>query len=257
MPPARGITHHATEFFDDAEAMRLEDTVWWSRGRRAILRTYLSRARDTAPFTRIVEIGCGSGGHLELLAEYGEVTAVEQSEALAKRARSRNVARTVHAGDIADLTLSDRFQMVCLFDVLEHIEDDDAFVKMLEAVAEPGHWLLLSVPACQFLYGPHDELLHHYRRYSRRRLEGLLRRNGYTITKGSYFLFFVFPIAVLSRLAERLRSALGRRPRDVNLGVVPPWANTALIRLLKLEAALARVIPLPIGVWYIALARKA
>jgi len=251
------IGDHATEFLDAAEAMRIEDTVWWSVGRRTILRTYLERARREAPLTRIAEIGCGSGGNLRLLAEYGEVTGVERSAILAERARSRGAAKEVYLGDFFDLDLRGDFQMTCLFDVLEHIEDDDAFLTRLNRTVGPGHLLLLSVPACPFLFGPHDRLLHHYRRYSKRRLEDLLRRNGYTILKGSHFLFFVFPIAVWSRLMERLRARWGRAPTAVQLGVVPARTNAVLTAVLRVEAALAQVVPLPVGLWFIVLAKRA
>lgn len=252
----RDIVHHATEFIDDVEAVALEDTLWWCVGRRAILRRYLVRADRETPLSQILEVGCGSGGHLSLLSQYGNVTAVEQSEVLAKRARSRNVAKRVYVGDCLELEFPQTFQMVCLFDVLEHLEDDEAFLAQLDRIGRPGHWLLLSVPACQFLYGPHDEVLHHYRRYSRSRLEGVLKRSGYQCVRGSHFLFFLFPIAVLSRFMERLRGLAGRKQTTVELGVVPRWVNTLLVQVLKLEGAISQFIPLPIGVWYIVLAKK-
>src|SRR5262249_15052685 len=152
-------------------------------------------------------------------------------------------------GDFFELGVAGDFQMTCLFDVLEHIEDDDAFLRRLNGTVRPGHLLLLSVPACPFLFGPHDPLLHHYRRYSKLRLEELLRRSGYSIRQGSHFLFFVFPLAVGSRLIERLRARWGKPPTAVRLGVVPAWANTILTALLRVEAALARMTPLPVGLW--------
>src|SRR5262245_45674852 len=240
---------HATEFLDAAEAMRIEDTVWWCVGRQAILKKYLERARREAPLTRIAEIGCGSGGNLRLLAEYGEVTGVERSAILADRARSRGAAKRVYVGDYFELDLAGDFQMTCLFDVLEHIDDDESVLGRLSRTVRPGHLLLLSVPACPFLFGPHDRLLHHHRRYSKRRLEELLRGHGYTILKGSHFLFFMLPIAVGLRLMERLRARWGKPPTAVQLGVVPAWANTVLTVLLRAEATIAQVRPLPVGLW--------
>jgi SAM-dependent methyltransferase len=250
------IADHATEFLDAAEALRLEDTLWWCVGRRAILKRYLDRTRREVPQARILEIGCGSGGNLGLLAGYGEVSAVERSAVLAERARARSVAAAVYTGDVRELDLPARFELTCLLDVLEHAEDDDAFLTALDRIAQPGHLLLLTVPACACLWSPHDELLHHYRRYSKRGVERLLRRHGYTVLKGSYFVFFLFPLVAAARLGERLRARLGRAPAAVNVGVVPRWANTALVRLLELEAAIAERVPLPIGVWFVALAKK-
>ena len=256
MADTNQIRDHATEFFADAEAIHLEDTLWWWVGRRTILRNYLDMVKHESSPCAILEVGCGSGSDLSLLAEYGKVTAVEQSEILSERARSRNVAQEVLVGNVFDLGILPGFDLTCLFDVLEHIEDDDGFLNKLTQCVKPGHLLLLSVPACQFLYSQHDALLHHYRRYSKRGLENLLQRNGYTILRGSYFLFFLFPLIALSRLKEKAMAMLGIKQAAVSLGVVPKWANWLLTLVLKLEAVISQRASFPIGVWLIVLARK-
>ncbi len=251
------IQDHATEFFsDDRAALELEDRLWWFAGRRHILRRYLDRARARRPIERIVEIGCGSGGQLPLLAEYGEVTGIERSETLARRARSRDVAREVLTNDFFDIETGYDYQLTCLFDVLEHMEDDARFFRKLGTLAGPGHQVLLSVPACPSLYGPHDVLLHHYRRYSRPALRSLLERNGYRVVELSHFMFFMFPVAALMRIKDRIAARLGRPLKAVELGEVSPWLNTLFGRLLELESRLSRNAPLPVGLWLIALAEK-
>src|SRR5262249_32311506 len=162
------------------------------------------------------------------------------SEILAKRARARHIAKEVLVGDVFDLDVSHGFDMICLFDVLEHIADDNEFLKKINKFTEPGHLLLLSVPACQFLYSQHDALVHHYRRYSKKNFEILLKNNNYTILKSSYFLFLVFPVVVFSRMKEKVKSAMfGINQSTVNLGIVPKWMNWFLIAVLNLEAALS------------------
>ena len=250
------IKDHATEFFHDKEAFEIEDTLWWTVGRRSILASFLKRAEREATIRQILEIGCGSGGDLGLLSKYGAVSGVERSPILARRARARNVAKEIYEKDFFELDLSNYFDLFCLFDVLEHIEDDNAFLKRLSEHAGPGDLLLLSVPACQFLYSQHDALLHHYRRYSRIGVEMLLRNNGYKIIMSSYFVFFLFPIVAVSRMNEKLMSMLGRKQTEVKLGRVPAWINTILTGVLKTEAFISRLVRFPIGVWVIALARK-
>ena len=73
-----------------------------------------------------------------------------------------------------------QFDLVCAFEVLEHIEDDAAAVRQWAARLRPGGWLLLSVPAHQRRYGPADELVGHFRRYDPARLTALLARCGLT-----------------------------------------------------------------------------
>jgi SAM-dependent methyltransferase len=249
------IRDHATEFMNDAQAMALEDTIWWAVGRRSILRPFLDRARDHQ-IQKILEVGCGSGGDLSLLARYAKVWGVERSGILAGRARARNVAESVFESDFFDQEIDDQFDLFCLFDVLEHIEHDDRFIQRLAGRAGGAHMVLISVPACQFLFGPHDERLHHFRRYSRKGLERLLHRNGYEVLAINYFLFFLFPLALIARLHENLKSRFGFQPKEVNIGRVPAVINWLFIRVLRLEAFLGRFLSFPFGLWVVALARR-
>jgi SAM-dependent methyltransferase len=225
-------------------------------GRQSILRQFLDLAARSGPLRRILEVGCGSGGNFALLAGYGEVIGCERSETLARRARARGIATDVHSRDFFDLELSPSWDMTCMYDVLEHIENDGAFLRRLHGHVDPGHFLLLSVPACPFLYSEHDRLLHHYRRYTKSGLQDLLRANGFSVLRSTYFVTALFPIVALARIREKIAVRLGHRQREVNLGVVPGWLNRILTGVLRVEAAVARTVPLPFGVWVIVLARK-
>lgn len=255
MPIAPVIQDHATEFYHDSDAMAIEDRIWWALGRRAIIRQFLDRAAEQK-IEKVIEVGCGSGGDLPLLAQYGKVWGIERSAVLARRARQRGVAVDVYETDFFDRDIDPSVNLFCLFDVLEHIEQDDEFVRRLSQKANRDHMLLISVPACQFLFGPHDEMLHHYRRYSRRRLEALLEKHGYEIVRSSYFMFLLFPLAVLSRFLEGLKGRLGFRKKEVNIGRVPAPLNWLFTKALQLEGWLGRFIRFPIGLWVFALARK-
>ena len=250
------IQDHATEFFSDAEARVVDDTLWWMVGRRYLLRALLAKAQRQLPIHTILEIGCGSGGDLKVLSEFGEVSGNERSSILAARARARNVAKTIYEEDFFDLKVGADFDLYCLFDVLEHIEDDDAFVSRVCAHARSDHRLLLTVPACQFLFSQHDVLLHHYRRYSRGGLRRLLEKHGYEITTSSYFVFFLFPVVLAVRMWSRLKGALGFKESKIKLGRAPRVVNAILTLMLRLEAAIVQVIPFPVGVWVVVLARK-
>ena len=251
----RSIRDHATEFFEEAEALTIEDSIWWACGRRSIIRLYMDQAK-TKNVENILEIGCGSGGDLELLSRYGRVWGLERSAILAARARRRGVAVAVAESDLFDCEIDTRIDLFCLFDVLEHVKDDRGLIQRLSEKGHRDHLLLLSVPACQFLFGRHDELLHHYRRYSRARLEALLRAEGYDIVRSSYFMFLLFPLAVLSRVIEAARVRIGFNRKDVNLGRVPAPVNWLFTKVLQLEARLGQYMNFPIGLWLVVLAER-
>ena len=250
------IRDHALEFISDAAALQLEDTLWWYTGRRAVLCRFLDLARTLRPLRRIVEIGCGSGGDLAVLADYGEVVAVERSRILADRARRRGVAAEVIECDFFDLALDTEPDLYCLFDVLEHVEDDHGFVRRVADHTSPGQLLLVSVPAAPFLYSRHDELLHHFRRYTRRGLEEVLEQNGFAVCRSRYFLFSVFPLVAVARLQEKLLELIGRAPDRPRLGSVPGWINRVLESIVRCEARLVDRVRFPIGVWAFVLARR-
>jgi len=250
----RPLKDHAFEPIAAEDARELEDTLWWMVGRRSIIRNYLELAKQHMPLHLIMDVGCGSGGNLDLLSRYATVIGVERSRVLADRAAVRNAAIKIIMSDVLDLEPEESVTMFTMFDVLEHIEHDDDFIRKLSTLGSPSHLLLISVPACRFLYSQHDELLHHHRRYSRETLRDLLTSNDYDVLASSYFLFFIFPVVLLSRITERITSAFGWRRMQPNIGVVPRWLNWALIRIIQFEAFLGSRFRYPVGVWLFALA---
>jgi SAM-dependent methyltransferase len=248
---------HAFEHLPDREAAELEDTIWWHVGRQALLRALLDRAASTGPVGPIVEAGCGGGGNLAMLAGYGDVVGCDPSPTLARRSRERGIAREVHACGLEGLPADPgTFGLAASFDVMEHVAHDAGFVRRLAELVRPGGWCLMSVPACPWLYSEHDRLLHHYRRYTRRALASLLEGAGFRVVHATYFVMTLFPAVAAVRLKDRLLARTGQPQTQVNVGRVPGPLNRLLTSLLHAEAAVAGRIPLPIGVWAVALGRK-
>ena len=257
MNDPRAIQDHAMETMSDAESLRVEDRLWWMRGRKAIIRKYLERARRAGPVAAIMDIGCGSGGNLETLARYGKVVGLEPSATLAARARARGVAEAVLHQDARELGADQAIDLFTMFDVLEHIEDDRDFLARLRTKTARPHLLLLSVPACQFLYSDHDRILHHYRRYSRKTLRAALQAGGYRVLDMNYFMVLLFPLVLLARLKEKLQARFGAPRTAVDIGDTHPALAGPLEMTLRAEAAMARWIRFPVGLWLFVLAESA
>ena len=100
------------------------------------------------------------------------------------------------------------FEKILAFDVLEHIDQDLNFLIKLNKITRREHTLLLSVPACPFLYGEHDRLLSHYRRYSKKVLHERLTMAGYEVVSLDYHMFFAFPPACIARLLDKFKKYL-------------------------------------------------
>lgn len=248
------VKDHALECFSDDEATLMEDRLWWMTGRKAIIRRYLEIGIIEREKARIMDIGCGSGENLSVLREFGEVTGMEPSPVLAQRARRRGMAKAVYEEDHIAEEVAKTMTLFTMFDVLEHIEDDRSFLASLAQRTPQPHRLLVSVPACPSLYGEHDRLLHHYRRYNRKMLTGALKSAGYEVLQMSYHLAFLFPLAIATRMKDQVLAFCGLKRTKVSLGNVPEPISTAFAAILSAESIFVGRINLPFGLWLFALA---
>ncbi len=155
----------------------------------------------------VLEVGCGRGSLGVRLAQRYRYLGVEPDEgswAVASeriRRAGRGEVRNVMFEDLGDR----QFDLVCAFEVLEHIEDDAAALKEWAGRLRANGWLLLSVPAHQHRYGPADELAGHFRRYDPEAMAALLTSCGFTQIQ---LQLYGFP---LGYLLEAGRNLVGRR----------------------------------------------
>jgi SAM-dependent methyltransferase len=160
-----------------------------------------------AGVTDVLEIGCGQGSLGARLAQRYRYLGVEPDRASWEVARQR--MRAAGHGEVRNITSgelgTERFDLVCAFEVLEHIEDDAAAVKQWAARLRAGGWLLLSVPALQRRYGPADELVGHFRRYDPPAMTALLNGSGLDQVE---IRQYGFP---LGYLLETARNTIARR----------------------------------------------
>ena len=125
-----------------------------------------SRLDEVGPET-ILELGTGTGGvaiHLASRARYVGVEPDDTSRVVAASRIAGADARLVP--DIADLPSGELFDLVCAFEVLEHIVDDAGTLTQWVEHVRPGGQVLVSVPADPHRFGPWDELVGHVRRYT-------------------------------------------------------------------------------------------
>jgi SAM-dependent methyltransferase len=232
---------------------RLEDWYWWFVARRTAAVQFLKdHAPEEGPL-RILDAGCGTGGLLDVLSQWpdAEVTGIDFAGEALSFCRQRGHRRL--AG--SDLTVlpfrSDSFDVVTALDVLEHIQNDARALEEIFRVLRPGGILVASVPAYQFLWGPHDEALHHFRRYNAGQFAEVVNKSGLRVERETYLLSALFPVAALMRLASKRRSH-----GSAGLPQVGPLLNRTLLGIQNTELAVARKVSLPFGLTVLAVARK-
>jgi SAM-dependent methyltransferase len=187
------------------EMCELEEQHWWFVARRSILEFFIKK--NTKPSAQILEIGAGTGGNLEMLMRHGKVTAIEPNDFAREKIREKFSEKisAVNGKLPNGLNLQNQsFDLICLFDVLEHVEEDLASLSELKKFLNPDGKIIITVPAFQFLWGKHDEKLHHHRRYNFHNLENLIKNSGFTAEKITYFNCILFPLAASFRLFEKI-----------------------------------------------------
>jgi SAM-dependent methyltransferase len=233
------------------ERMAQHDTThWWYRARRDILADYLRRYGGLPSDARILEIGCGTGHNLPMLAGFGEVDAIEIDED-ARSLASERLGKPVGSAPLPELQGVARagYDLVAVLDVIEHIDDDVAGLRAIAARLRPGGKILITVPAHQWMWSAHDVVNHHKRRYSKATLAAALRRAGLKWTRLRWFNSLLFPAAIAARMAGKL---LGKDDSDDS---PPPGPVNALFeRIFRLERHLLGRVPLTPGLSIIVLA---
>jgi SAM-dependent methyltransferase len=223
---------------------------WWFLGRRAVILAEMAR-RLPAGGARLAELGCGSGGMLEALGRFGTAVGVETDPALRERARERGL--DVRAGALPDAIPLEvgRWDAVCLFDVLEHVDDEAGALAACRRLLGPGGRLFVTVPAYAWLWSPHDERLGHRRRYTARTLRQVAERAGFAVERLTYFNTLLAPPIMAVRLA---RAALRRPGHDLDRPA--PWLNRALAACFSGEARLLAWMSPPFGISVLLAARR-
>jgi len=155
----------------------------------------------------VLEIGCGQGAMGARLARRGRYLGVEPDAASAAVAEARVSAAggRVLRGDHTAVPAGSAYDLVCAFEVLEHIKDDAAALADWVGFVRPGGRLLLSVPAFGARYGPTDEQIGHYRRYEPDELGARLGEAGLVEVR---VVVYGWP---LGEVMEAVRNRVDRR----------------------------------------------
>ncbi len=239
--------------------LALEGDSFWFAHRNACIVAAVRRFPPSGP---IFDVGGGNGVVALALERAGfETVLVEPGPQGAANARARGlshvVCSTLEDAGVRPRTLS----AVGLFDVVEHLADDVAFLRSTGARMAPGARLYLTAPAYLWLWSSEDDYAGHYRRYSGRGLSRALRAAGFEIEYQTHF-FVPLPVPIL--LFRTVPTRLGRRGVDARKWETREHRRPAgpaaglLDRLLGIETrAIARGLRLPLGSSCLAVARVA
>jgi SAM-dependent methyltransferase len=222
----------------------LYDHHWWWRARERFIIEALLAHRPPGGFRSILDVGCGDGLFFYALGNIDGVQLVEGVESVGTLVSSDGEHRNrIHIAPFDDhFDLGRRYSAVLLLDVLEHLAEPETALRHALALLEPGGVVLTTVPAFMTLWTRHDDLNHHFTRFTRNRFAKLATAVNMRVDESRYF----FHWTVAAKLATRLTEAL--MPGPPRVPTVPPaMINRFLFRLSLLEERLTTGLRLPFG----------
>ncbi len=220
-----------------------ESAHWWFAARRQIINKTICRLVNLPRDADILEAGCGTGGNLSMLKDLGRLDAFEYDN-IARELAQEKAGMDVPFGELPNIIPhgDKKYDLIGLFDVLEHIEDDRSTLKNLGKRLKDGGKIVVTVPALPCLWSRHDERHHHYRRYTRGSLEKAAKDAGLELKYSFYANYLLLPVAIVLRALKSLMRS--ESPDDqMPSGLL----NRVLYRVFAFERHLIGRMKMPAG----------
>jgi SAM-dependent methyltransferase len=229
----------------------LQEEHWWFVARRDVIQSFIKMQMPQGSGSKVLEIGCGVGGNVGLLSQSGQYRGIDMHKPAIDYCSEKYPQfefQCTRVEDIPQEFSSNKFDSIYLLDVLEHIDDQVAILKSTQNYLTQSGKILLTVPAFKFLWSPHDDFVHHVRRYTKAGLKKVLEDSGYKVERISYFNSILFPLALIQRLGMRMLN----KKLNTHLSTPPTIVNWLFKVIFTQEAWILKRINLPVGLSIIA-----
>lgn len=191
---------------EDANEMyvQIEENSFWFKHRNAIIEAGVKKYCADKVF---FDVGGGNGFVSKGVQNAGvDVVLVEPGPMGAKNAKNRGVENVI-CSTLEDADFDENsIDAIGVFDVVEHIENDQLFLEKLNHFLQPKGYLFITVPAFNTLWSNEDKNVGHFKRYTRKSMNELLTKTGFEVVQSSY-LFSILPMPIF--LFKSIPSKLG------------------------------------------------
>lgn len=226
---------HRNEVFSSdhfQELWKFEDEHFWFQSRSRLIAWHLGEYFGSV--SDFLEIGCGNGlvmSYLESRFPNTNFTGADLfSEGLAFARRRLNRSQLIRM-DFLQSALRVQFDVVGLFDVIEHIDEDRLAIRKMFDSIKPGGGAIITVPQHPFLWSSTDKIAHHKRRYTKAELSGKLIEAGFKICRIVSFMSLLLPFMAISRLCQKV----GGHHSGLDEFRIPPWLNNCFMVICSIE----------------------
>ena len=222
----------------DLLAAREAQSFWFRARNRLILWTLKRHSPD---MQRYLEIGCGTGYVLAGVAKAFPSAKLVGSEVFSvglPYAASRVGTAEFLQMDARQIPYVNEFDIIGAFDVLEHIEEDEAVLEAMMRALRPGGRIAITVPQHPWLWSTEDVFACHVRRYKVGELREKVLRAGFKLEFETSFVSLLLPAMFASRLGKRRVKTRGESMSELSL---PPWLNRIFEKVMDLERHLIQI----------------
>lgn len=235
------------------EYYTLERNHWWFKVRARIILFLIDKSLADNPKDglKILNVGAATGSTSEILSKYGQVTSLEFDKDCCDFAKN-NLNLDIINGSVLELPFATQsFDLVCAFDVIEHVDDDFTAVTEMKRVCKNGGLVVVTVPAYMSLWSQHDVVNQHFRRYTQKNLLQLFDKIELKPNTNTYFntlLFLpIFVFRIIGKLIPNkwIRNGAGSDATIMNHN---SFINKLMYSIFGIELILLKFIKLPFGV---------
>ncbi len=240
------------------EYYELERAHWWFLARTKLLETQIQKLLKPISKPKILNIGAATGASTLWLQQFGEVVSVEYEKDCIAFVKEK-CGLVLEEGSILALNFAaNSFDLVCAFDVVEHVADEQLAMQEMNRVCAPNGHVVVTVPCFMSLWSKHDEVNHHFKRYTLAELEDIAP-TALEKVFASYFNSILFiPIYLVRKTANLFPKLLKREGTGSDFGLVKSKILNNFFYLLFVSENifLRNKISLPFGVSAMAIWKK-
>jgi len=232
-----------------------EEKHFWFITRKEFI--YKKMDKYIAKFSEIIEIGAGTGNVSRYLQQngYKNICVGEMHLNGLKYAKSYGI-KECYQFDLLEVPFVDEFDTVCMFDVLEHIENDVLALQNVRQMLKTNGKIVITVPAHMWLWNKDDVTAGHKIRYTKNKLKTKLEENGFTIEISRYFFIAILPLLFLRTLINKDHNYVVSNEKNSQEMSIHPILNFILLVISRLENRLNKILPNLFGGSLFIIARK-
>lgn len=232
-----------------------EEKHFWFLARKEYILQNFRKYIDKS--SKVIVIGAGTGNVARYLEQnkYKNISVGEMHLNGLKYAQSYGM-KDCYQFDLLNTPFENEFDTVCMFDVLEHIEEDTKALNQVSKMLNRGGDIVLTVPSHKWLWNRDDAIAGHKIRYTKKQLVEKLEQNGFEIVTARYFFMSITPLLYLRTILNKDdKSEIKEREFNNDISMNPVLSNILLI-ISKIENKINNFLPNFFGGSLFIIARK-